>query len=414
MDRAILHCDCNGFYASVECIQRPELWTVPMAVCGDPENRHGVILAKNELAKSFGVITAETVWMARKKCPDLVLVPPHHSLYHAYSRRINEIYGRYTDQVEAFSVDESWLDVTGSRKLSGSGRQIADELRRTIQQQLGLTISVGVSFNKIFAKLGSDYKKPNATTEITRENYRSILFPLPVRDMIFVGKSTAVSLERLGIYTIGQLAEADRTQLENQLGKLGAVLWDYANGLDDSPVQVQGAEEAAKSISNSITFRRNLEGLEDIRQGLLMLVDSVATRLRSQGLRCQTLAVSIKDPSLKVISRQRTLPYAVNQTQLLYRTALDIVRESWNLKAPIRLLSVAATGLTARAAIKQTDLFGDIGDHDERRQRLDQAVDAIRRRFGEGSLQYATLLDTDIVSGDPHEPVEKQDHVDET
>lgn len=413
MDRAILHCDCNGFYASVECIQRPELWKVPMAVCGDPESRHGVILAKNELAKGYGVVTAETVWMARKKCPDLVLVPPHHSLYHAYSRRINEIYGRYTDQVEAFSVDESWLDVTGSRKLFGSGRQIADELRRQVYRQLGLTISVGVSFNKIFAKLGSDYKKPNATTEITRENYREILFPLPVQDMIFVGKSTAAALERLGIYTIGQLAESSRGQLEKHLGKLGAVLWDYANGLDDSPVQVQGVEDAAKSVSNSITFRRNLEGLEDISQGLLMLSDSVAARLRAQGLRCQTVSVSIKDPSLKVISRQRTLPFASNQTQLLYRTALDIVRDSWNLKAPIRLLAVAATGLTSKAAVKQTDLFGDTGELDERRQRLDQAVDAIRRRFGESAMQYATLLDTDIVSGDPHEPVEKHAEPDE-
>ena len=278
MDRAILHCDCNGFYASVECIQQPKLWHVPMAVCGDPESRHGIILAKNELAKGFGVVTAETVWSAKQKCPELVLVAPHHDLYHEYSKRINKIYGQYTDQVEAFSVDESWLDVTGSRRLFGTGRQIADELRERVHRELGLTISVGVSFNKIFAKMGSDYKKPNATTEITRENYRQILFPLPVSDMIFVGKSTAAALEKIGIETIGDLAGADMRMLEKLLGKAGPVLWEYANGLEDSPVQVQGAGEAVKSVSNSITFRRNLVGLEDISQGLLLLADSVAGR----------------------------------------------------------------------------------------------------------------------------------------
>ena len=397
MDRAILHCDCNGFFASVECIQQPSLWNVPMAVCGDPESRHGVILAKNELAKGYGVVTAETVWSARKKCPDLVLVEPHHDLYHEYSRKINRIYGQYTDQVEAFSVDESWLDVTGSYKLFGSGKQIADALRERVQRELGLTISVGVSFNKIFAKMGSDYKKPNATTEITRENYRKLLFPLSVEEMIFVGKSTAASLGKLGIHTIGDLAGADVQTLERLLGKAGPVLWEYANGLEDSPVQVQGAAEAVKSISNSITFRRNLVGLEDIRQGLLMLADSVAGRLREQGLRCQTLAVSIKDPSLKTISRQRQLPYAANQTKLIFDTAIEIVQDSWNPRAPIRLLGISATNLTTGIAVRQLDFFGSTGEEDVRQQRLDKAVDAIRSRFGGGALKHASLMKSDIV-----------------
>jgi len=398
MDRAILHCDCNGFYASVECIQQPKLWHVPMAVCGDPESRHGVILAKNELAKGYGIVTAETVWSAKQKCPELVLVAPHHQLYHEYSRRINMIYGQYTDQVEAFSVDESWLDVTGSRKLFGTGRQIADELRVRVQKELGLTISVGVSFNKIFAKMGSDYKKPNATTEITRENYKEILYPLPVGNLIFVGKSTVATLERIGVYTIGDLARADVRILERMLGKAGPVLWEYANGLEDSPVQVQGASDAVKSVSNSITFRRNLVGLEDVSQGLLMLADSVAGRLRAQGLRCQTLAVSIKDPSLKTISRQRQLPYAANQTKLIYDTALDIVKESWNLRAPIRLLGVAATNLTTGVAFRQLDFFSTTtGEEDLRQQRLDKAVDQIRSRFGGGALKHASLMSSDII-----------------
>ena len=397
MDRAILHCDCNGFFASVECIQQPRLWDVPMAVCGDPESRHGVILAKNELAKGYGVVTAETVWSARKKCPDLVLVEPHHELYHEYSRKINRIYGQYTDQVEAFSVDESWLDVTGSYKLFGSGKQIADELRVRVQRELGLTISVGVSFNKIFAKMGSDYKKPNATTEITRDNYKRLLFPLSVEEMIFVGKSTAAALEKVGIRTIGDLAGADVKSLEQLLGKAGPVLWEYANGLEDSPVQVQGAAEAVKSVSNSITFRRNLVGLEDIRQGLLMLADSVAGRLRAQGLRCQTLSVSIKDPSLKTISRQRQLPCASNQTKMIFDTAMEIVQDSWNLRAPIRLLGVAATNLTTGVAFRQMDFWGSDGEEDLRQQRLDKAVDAIRSRFGGDALRHASLMKSDIV-----------------
>lgn len=409
MDRAILHCDCNGFYASVECIQQPKLWHVPMAVCGDPESRHGIILAKNELAKGFGVVTAETVWSAKQKCPELVLVAPHHDLYHEYSKRINKIYGQYTDQVEAFSVDESWLDVTGSRRLFGTGRQIADELRARVHRELGLTISVGVSFNKIFAKMGSDYKKPDATTEITRENYREILFPLPVSDMIFVGKSTAAALKKIGIETIGDLAEADMRMLEKLLGKAGPVLWEYANGLEESPVQVQGAGEAVKSVSNSITFRRNLVGLEDISQGLLMLADSVSGRLRAQGLRCQTLAVSIKDPSLKTISRQKQLPYAANQTKLIYDTAIEIVKESWNIRAPIRLLGIAATNLTTGASFRQLDFFGSTGEEDLKQQRLDQAVDQIRNRFGGGALRHASLMSSNLFNNQ-----EKKDEEAET
>ncbi len=208
-DRVILHCDCNGFYASVECALNPAYRSVPMAVCGDPESRHGVILAKNELAKAFGVQTAETIWQARRKCPELVLAPAHHKEYREFSEAVNAIYCQYTDLVEPFSIDESWLDVTGSRTLFGSGVQIANELRRRVKKETDLTISVGVSFNKIFAKLGSDYKKPDATTLITRENYRQILWPLPVGSMIYVGKVAAEKLSRAGIDTIGQLAQAD-------------------------------------------------------------------------------------------------------------------------------------------------------------------------------------------------------------
>ena len=236
MDRTILHCDCNSFFASVECVFRPELKDVPMAVSGNPENRHGIILAKNELAKKAGVVTAETVWQARQKCPELVLVPPRHQEYVRFSGLVNAIYQRYTDQVEPFSIDESWLDVTGSRALFGSGETIADAIRRAVREELGITVSVGVSFNKIFAKMGSDYKKPDATTVITRENYRQLLWPLPISDLIFVGSASRNALRELGIYTIGDLARTDPALLTARLGKAGTVLSTYARGEDESRV----------------------------------------------------------------------------------------------------------------------------------------------------------------------------------
>ncbi|MCC8169630.1 MAG: DNA polymerase IV [Oscillospiraceae bacterium] len=237
MDRTILHCDCNGFFASVECALNPKLKNVPMAVGGDPESRHGIILGKNELAKPFNIMTAETIWQAKQKCPELVIVPPHHDVYRRYSKRINDIYKQYTDLVEPFGIDESWLDVTGSRRLFGDGKTIADELRARIKEEIGLTSSECVSFNKVFAKLGSDYKKPDATTVFSRENWRELIFPLPAKDLLYVGKTTAGALSLMGINTIGELAAADKSSLEKRLGKAGTMLYTYANGLDDSPVK---------------------------------------------------------------------------------------------------------------------------------------------------------------------------------
>ena len=224
-DRVILHCDCNGFFASVEQLKRPELKTVPMAVCGDPENRHGIILAKNEQAKGFGIKTAETIAEAKRKCPDLVLVPPHHREYAHWSRVVNAIYARYTEQVEPFGIDESWLDVTGSVGLFGDGKTIADRLRKEVREETGLTISVGVSFNKIFAKLGSDHKKPDATTVIGRDDLSWMVWPKPVNNLLYVGTATELTLRSMGVRTIGQLALSNPEMLELRLGKLGRHLW---------------------------------------------------------------------------------------------------------------------------------------------------------------------------------------------
>lgn len=346
MDRVILHCDCNSYFASVESIDRPELNDVPMAVCGDPESRRGIILAKNEKAKAYGIVTAETVYAALRKCPELTLVPPHHEKYRLYCEKVNAIYQQYTDQVEAFSVDESWLDVTGSQHLFGSGKEIADALRRRVREELGLTISVGVSFNKVFAKLGSDYKKPDATTVITRENYQTILWPLPARDMLFVGKAAADKLGGHGVLTIGDIVKVGRENMRLLLGKSGETTWAYAAGLDDSPVKKIGEADPVKSVGNGATFYRDITSEKDIRAALLMLSDTVGARLRRRGLYCTTLQVQIKDPLLKVISRQRKLPAPINTTREIADAAFEILKGAWKIGSPIRLLAVSAEGLT--------------------------------------------------------------------
>ena len=248
-ERVILHCDLNSFFASVELLDKPTLRDVPVAVCGDPKSRHGIILAKNEPAKKMGVKTAETLWQARKKCPALVLLPPHHRLYEEYSRRVNEIYDRFTDLVEPFGIDESWLDVTGSLHLfGGDGKALADRIRATIREETGLTVSVGVSFNKVFAKLGSDMKKPDATTVIPAEGWQSMVWPLPLGDMLFAGRTATETLRKYGVETVGQLAACDPALPEQLLGKMGLQLWQYANGMDKSPVKPRHAAAAAGAV----------------------------------------------------------------------------------------------------------------------------------------------------------------------
>ncbi|MEG1984852.1 MAG: DNA polymerase IV [Oscillospiraceae bacterium] len=390
--RTILHCDCNSYFASVESIGRPELKAVPMAVCGDPDSRHGIILAKNELAKKRGVATAETVWQARQKCPGLVLVPAHHDLYEEYCEKINFIYEQYTDRVEPFSIDESWLDVTGSEHLFGDGKAIADELRRRIREELGLTISVGVSFNKIFAKLGSDYKKPDATTVISPENYRDIVWPLPVREMIFVGKSSAETLGRYDIRTIGDLVSAGREKLNRLLGKSGDSLWVNAAGLEDSPVRKRSELDAPKSVGKGMTFARDLSGMEEIRAGLLPLCDEVGTRLRRLGMFCSTVTVQIKDPRFKTISRQLTLSSPTNVTRDIYKTAIAVLEQSWSpITAPIRLLTVTATNLTD-TAVAQTSLFDKSEPSNPDGAKIDSVIDELRVRYGERAVSYGSLV----------------------
>ena len=395
-DRVILHCDMNGFFASVELLSHPELRDRPMAVCGSPDKRHGIILAKNEPAKKAGVVTAETVWQALKKCPDLQFVPPHMSKYKHYSRLINEIYQRFTDMVEPFSIDESWLDVTASQSLFGSGREIADTIRETVKKELGLTLSAGVSFNKIFAKMGSEYKKPDATTLITRENYKDILWPLPARDMFFVGKATAQKLAAAGISTIGDIAVTSPDFLESMLGKQGRQLWEYTNGLDNSPVARTSEGEKIKSVGNGVTFTRDLITEDDIITAVTSLSDTVASRLRRYGMKACGVKVDIKDPYFKVISRQKQLFSPTNLAGELAKNALDIIHSSWKSGSPIRMLTITGINLTDEFFDEQLSLFGVSSDDRQKGEQIERTMDEVRKKYGSSSIGFAAVLDNDI------------------
>ena len=390
-DRVILHCDLNCFFASVELLSYPALRDVPVAVCGDPESRHGIVLAKNEAAKRLGVKTAETIWLAKRKAPNLITLPPHHGLYQEYSRKVNAIYGQYTDLVEPFGIDESWLDITGSMHLfGGNGKAIADQLRDRLRQELGLTISVGVSFNKIFAKLGSDYKKPDATTVISRDNWQDIVWPLPVGDLLGVGRSAQKLLGQYGVETIGQLAAFPRETLETLMGKHGAQLHDYANGLENSPVRPQHETEPVKSVGNGTTYPANLTRWEQVRGGLSALADSVALRLRRHNMYCGGVALTIRYADFRQFSRQTRLESPTHLQKDIYRAALTLAQQSWHAPEPIRALTVTALYLTPDGeSYQQLDLLaGESAKRDEKQERLEQAMDAIRGKFGKDAITF--------------------------
>lgn len=396
MDRVILHCDCNSFFASVETVLNPAYKNVPMAVCGNEEDRHGIVLAKNELAKRYGVKTAETVYSAKKKCPGLVIAEPHYREYERYSKLANGIYARYTDKIEPFGIDESWLDVTESR-LIGTGMEIAEMIRADIKRELGITVSIGVSFNKVFAKLGSDYKKPDAITEISRENYREIVYPLPASDMLFVGKRTAEVLRSIGIRTIGDLAEASTEILAMKLGKSGEMISKYARAEDDSPVEAYD-EGSAKSIGNGYTFTRDLISRDECRTAILYLSERIGTKLRSRGFKCLTVQLSIKDEYLRTIQRNAPLDSPSDISGEIADAAYKILCREWPDGKPVRMLTVTAANLVKSSTVaEQIDMFGE--QKHERREKngkREKAVDEIREKFGTFSIMSASVIESDI------------------
>lgn len=396
-DRVILHCDCNSFFASVETALNPAYKGVPMAVCGSERDRHGIVLAKNELAKKYGIKTAETVWSARKKCPDLVVAEPHYEAYADFSCRANAIYARYTDMIEPFGIDESWLDVTSSQKLFGNGYEIAEQISRDIKNDLGITISVGVSFNKVFAKLGSDYKKPDAITVIDKSNMERIVYPLPVSSLLYVGARTASTLTAMGIRTIGDLARFSPDILVRKLGKAGEMLHKYASGLDDSPVEGHSNDDA-KSISNGLTFRHDLVGYDECRLGISYLSDEIGTKLRSRGLKCCTVQITVKDEYLRSIQRQRQQSPPSDISEDIAKTAFSILKDEWSPGKPIRMLTVTAANLIKDDSYApQISMFdSEVDASRDKRRKKENAVDKIRQKYGSGSIIKGAIIDTDL------------------
>ena len=391
MDRVILHSDLNSFYASVELLYRPELRDQPVAVSGDADQRHGIILTANRIAKNRGVKTGEAIWQAKQKCPNLITLPPDYKKYIRFSHMARRIYLDYTNKVEPFGIDEAWLDVTGSVGLFGSGEQIADTIRQRIRNELGVTASVGVSFNKIFAKLGSDYKKPDATTIITQENYRGIIWPLPVKDLLYVGNATSRKLYDVGILTIGQLAGADLRMLELRLGKWGIMLWQFANGYDNSPVATYGDEHLIKSIGNSATTPRDLVTDEDVKLMLYVLSDSVAERMRDSGFLGRVVAISVRDCELRSFTRQCTLEHPTCLTEEISDAAFALFRKHYRWEEPIRSIGVNVSDFSHKNEVIQLDMFCDWQKREEK-QKLELTVDWLRRRYGHSCVRRGIVM----------------------
>ena len=393
--RTILHSDCNGFYASVECLYNPDIRDKPVAVGGDAEKRHGIILAKNELAKKYKIKTGEAIWQARQKCPSLVVVSPHFERYMRFSRMCRRIYSDYTDRIENFGLDEAWLDVSGN---DTDGEAIAQEIRRRVKKELGITVSIGVSFNKIFAKLGSDYKKPDAVTVISKDNYRNIVFPLPAEDLLYVGPATKKKLNRLGVYTIGELAAFPLSVLRENFGKWGDVLYTFSNGLDASPVMHADETTAIKSIGNSTTAVRDLENLEDVRMILMVLCDSVCRRLREQGARAGLVGISVRDKDLYTFTRQHKLLSPTDITQEIFDAATELFIANYRWEKSIRSLGVCVGELCSRDSAVQLTMLMDENSR-ERKMLLDRSLDALKRRFGTFCVRPAALMKDPRLSG---------------
>lgn len=391
MSRTILHVDMNNFFASVEIRDNPSLGKYPLAVGGDEAARHGIILAKNYKAKAFGVKTAEPIWEARRKCPGLVIVSPHFERYEEFTRLSREMLSTYSDRVEPFGMDEAWLDISDYTKNVEDGEKIADEIREKYKSELGLTASVGVSFNKVFAKLGSDMKKPDGTTIITPENFRDKIWQLPVENLLFVGRKTREKLNKRGVDTIGQLANIDKKLIHSWLGAGGDMLRNYANGLDESSVMPMGNEAAIKSIGNSSTTSRDMYNERDALALLQALSEMVAERLRRHQLLASTVVIMIRDNSLYSFERQIKLSRPTCISTELRNAALKLLRENYNWYKPIRSLGIRTTGLISYDTPTQVCLFSDEEDRDKQLT-IERTIDEIRKKYGKAALKLGTAV----------------------
>ena len=395
--RVILHSDINCCYAAIEHLHHPELNGKPLAVGGDPESRHGIVLTADYIAKKYGVKTGMALWQAKQLCPEITFVSPRMDLYLRFSRMAHEIYAEYTDLQEAYGIDESWLDVTASATIKGDGYSIAKEISNRMKSELGITVSIGVSFNKIFAKLGSDYKKPDAITTMYSDEFQTKAWNLPVGDLLYVGRSTNQKLTKIGIRTIGDLARTDEVILVRLLGKMGSVLWAFANGYDDSPVRKENAHAPIKSVGNSTTTHRDLVNDEDVKIVIYVLAESVAARLRENGFRCRVVEISIRDNDLFSFTRQRKISNATNITEEIAVEAYRLFKESYDWRKPIRSVGVRGADLVNDNYWEQIDLFCDFQMR-EKHMKIDAAVDDIRRRFGFYSIQRGLMFQDKVLS----------------
>ncbi|MCI9484850.1 MAG: DNA polymerase IV [Clostridiaceae bacterium] len=390
MVRKILHIDCNCFYAAVEMQRHPKLRDKPLAVCGSVEDRHGIVLTANYVAKPRGVKTGMAVWQAKQACPELVVLPPDMPEYIRFSQMAREIYEDYSDQIEPFGLDENWVDVTGSVGLFGSAMTIAREISERIQFELGITVSIGVANNKVTAKLGSDYRKPNAITRIERDNYREIVYPLPVEDLLYVGPATRKKLNQMGVFTIGELAGLPLDILTARFGKIGRILAIFAQGNDISPVKHTEHTAVVQSVGNSATTPRDLVSDEDAWIMILLLSESVAQRMRELGSRCTVVEVSVRDAKLQTFTRQQKLKTPTCASLEIARAAFVLFRKSYTWGQPIRSIGVRGAGLVTADQPVQLSLFQD-DSRRERWEKIDKAVDGIRARYGYGSICRATM-----------------------
>ncbi len=390
MLRSILHCDMNNFYASVECMLDPALKKYPIAVCGSVEERHGIVLAKNYKAKTFDVKTGDAVWQAKQKCKDLVVVPPHYEEYIKYSKLARSVYERYTDQVEPYGMDECWLDISGTESLFGSPEKVANEIRETMKFELGLTISVGVSFNKIFAKLGSDMKKPDAVTVIPKDTFKEKIWGLPAADLLGVGRATQRVLDSYCIRTIGDLANNDPEFLRRRLGKNGVVLWNYANGNDLSLVAKKDFVSPIKSVGHGITTVADLEKPEQVWPVFLELTQDIGHKLRVHGLSAEGVAIHIRDNTLNTRQWQTKIALPTQSPMIIAKTAFQLFEKRYGWNNPIRSVTVQAINLIPQDTPRQIDMFMDAAKQDKL-ERMEKCVEEIRRRFGKDSIRNGVL-----------------------
>ena len=397
MDRVILHCDLNNFYASVEQKAHPEYDGMPLAVCGNPEVRHGIVLAKNMLAKAAGVQTGEAIWISRKKCPGIVFVPPHYDEYVRYSKEVFDIYTEFTDRVESFGLDECWLDVTGSLRLFGcDGKALADRIRETVKERTGLTISVGVSFTKVLAKLGSDLKKPDATVLLPRESYMDIIGDMSPSELIMIGKSTSAKLDKLGIHTIRALAAADRDMLRDHFGIIADRMSDAARGVEKEEVRLYNDRRAPKSVSHGTTTPRDMTTEKDVRIVVYALAELVAMRLRRYGFSAEGVGITVREAAtLSHKSAQCTLPSPTSNAATIAENALALLPKLHTFPAPLRAVSVAATKLSD-GSVTQLSLFDS--ERDEREEKLEKSIDDIRGKYGYKAVKRGLMLKNDLAN----------------